>query len=99
MDSKNNKDDSTVESEERRRFLSATSAFGFTTAVVAAGAGTLMSKDALAFTAKEEKERKDSAKFEMIIGTQSTLGSSRAWLQCSWILKRIYKISPTVISM
>ena len=77
MDSKNNKYDSTVESEERRRFLSATSAFGFTTAVVAAGAGTLMSKDALAFTAKEEKERKDSAKFEMIIGTQSTLGSSR----------------------
>ena len=57
MDSKNNKYDSTVESEERRRFLSATSAFGFTTAVVAAGAGTLMSKDALAFTAKEEKER------------------------------------------
>ena len=77
MDSKNNKFDSTVESEERRRFLSATSAFGFTTAVVATGAGTLMSKDALAFTAKEEKERKDSAKFEMIIGTQSTLGSSR----------------------
>ena len=66
-----------VESLERRQFLGATGKFGLTTAVVAAGAGTLMSEEALAFTAKEEKERKSAAKFEMIIGTQSTLGASR----------------------
>ena len=59
MVKKNNQSESSVESEERRRFLSATSAFGFTTAVVAAGAGTLMSKDALAFTAKENLKEHD----------------------------------------
>ena len=40
----------------RRNFLTGSAKFGFTTAVVAAGAGTLASSDAMAITAKEEKE-------------------------------------------
>ena len=62
---------------ERRQFLRASAKYGVTTAIVAASAGTIMSDEAQAFTAKEEKERKAAAKHEMIIGTQSTLGSSR----------------------
>ena len=67
----------TIKSIERRNFLTGTAKFGLTTALVAAGAGTLFSSKAMAITAEEEKERKASAKFEMVIGTQSTLGSSR----------------------
>ncbi|MCS5595448.1 MAG: TRAP transporter substrate-binding protein [Porticoccaceae bacterium] len=62
---------------KRRNFLTGTVKFGLTTAVVAAGAGTLVSSEAMAITAKEEKERKKAAKYKMVIGTQSTLGSSR----------------------
>ena len=62
---------------KRRNFLTGTVKFGLTTAVVAAGAGTLVSSEAMAVTAKEEKERKKAAKYKMVIGTQSTLGSSR----------------------
>jgi TRAP-type C4-dicarboxylate transport system substrate-binding protein len=69
--------DDNIESVGRRNFLTATTKYGFTTAIVAAGAGTLLSEEAMAVTAQEEKERKSAAKFEMIIGTQSTLGSSR----------------------
>jgi hypothetical protein len=58
MDEKHN---SKLETIERRRFLGAAGKFGFTTAVVATGAGTLLSDEALAFTAKEEKERKAAA--------------------------------------
>ncbi len=67
----------TIKSVERRNFLTSSAKYGITTALVGAGAGSLLSTDAMAITAKEEKERKKSAKFEMIIGTQSTLGSSR----------------------
>ena len=66
-----------LETLERRNFLLGSAKFGLTTAAVVAGAGTLASSDAMAITAKEEKERKKAAKFEMILGTQSTLGSSR----------------------
>jgi TRAP-type C4-dicarboxylate transport system substrate-binding protein len=69
--------DDNIVSVDRRNFLTATTKYGFTTAIVAAGAGTLLSEEAMAVTAQEEKERKSAAKFEMIIGTQSTLGSSR----------------------
>ena len=62
---------------KRRNFLTGSAKFGLTTAAVVAGAGTLASSDAMAITAKEEKERKNAAKFEMVLGTQSTLGSSR----------------------
>ena len=77
MKSDTEKQNAAPSSMERRSFMRAATKYGFSTAVVAAGAGTLMSDESLAFTAQEEKDRKESAKFEMIIGTQSTLGASR----------------------
>lgn len=62
----------------RRQLLSATAKYGLTTAVVAAAAGTLMSKSALAQTASEEAKRKKAAKHTMIVGTAYIIGASRA---------------------
>lgn len=61
----------------RRQFLSATAKYGLTTAVVAAGAGTLMSEPALAQTASEEANRKKEAKHTMIVATAYIIGASR----------------------
>ncbi|KAA3631728.1 MAG: C4-dicarboxylate ABC transporter, partial [Proteobacteria bacterium] len=58
-----------VENEKRRRFFELSGKYGFTAAMVAAGAGTLLSSEASAQTAKEEKEREQSAKYQAIIGT------------------------------
>ncbi len=74
-----NRNDEHPESIERRRFLELSGKFGFTTAVVAAGAGTLMSGEAVAATANEEKERKKAAKYTMIIATAYRLGASRSY--------------------
>ena len=73
------KDTDTPQSVERRRFLEATKKFGFTTALVAGGAATLMSDEALAQTAKEETERKKAAKHPMIFATAYIVGASRAY--------------------
>ena len=62
----------------RRQFLGATTKYGLTTAVAAASAGTLFSDEALAQTAKEERERKGAAKFTMTVGTAYIIGASRA---------------------
>lgn len=51
------KEKATVKSEERRHFLHLAGTAGFTTAVLAAAGGTLMSSEASAQTAQEEKER------------------------------------------
>ena len=48
----------TIKSVERRNFLTSSAKYGITTALVGAGAGSLLSTDAMAITAKEEKERK-----------------------------------------
>lgn len=69
----------TPRSLERRRFLETAGKFGFTTAVVAGAAGTLMSSEALAQTAKEEAERKKAAKHTMTIATAYILGASRSY--------------------
>jgi TRAP-type C4-dicarboxylate transport system substrate-binding protein len=69
----------TPESLERRRFLELTGKIGFTTALVAAGAGVLMSNSAVAQTKNEEDERKKAAKYEMIIATAYILGASRGY--------------------
>ncbi|MCB2099831.1 MAG: C4-dicarboxylate ABC transporter, partial [Rhodobacterales bacterium] len=77
-----NRDDrgrETLVSEERRRFMEVSGKFGFTAAVVAAAAGTLMSTEAAAQTAKEEKERKDAAKFTMTLATAYIIGASRSY--------------------
>ena len=69
----------TPESLERRRFLELTGKIGFTTALVAAGTGLLMSNSAVAQTKNEEDERKKAAKYEMIIATAYILGASRGY--------------------
>jgi len=78
------KDDEKVSIEligdvDRRDFLRTSAAFGFTTAIVAAAAGTLGSKEAVAQTAKEEKERQKAAKHTMTIGTAYRIGTTRSY--------------------
>ena len=74
-----NRNSGQPESIERRRFLEVSGKFGFTAAAVAAGAGTLMSNDAVAQTANEERERKKAAKHTMVIATAYVLGASRSY--------------------
>ncbi|WP_282607108.1 TRAP transporter substrate-binding protein [Pelagibius sp. Alg239-R121] len=69
----------TPRSLERRRFFETAAKFGFTTALVAGAAGTLMSSEALAQTAKEEGDRKKAAKHTMTIATAYILGASRSY--------------------
>src|SRR3546814_18802157 len=66
-------------SEERRRFMEMTVKYGFTTAVVAAAAGTLVSGEAAAQTAQEEKERQKAAKHTMTLATPYAIGTSRSY--------------------
>lgn len=62
---------------ERRQFFRLTARYGFTAAVVAASAGTLMSQQAVAQTADEERERQAAAKTTMTIATEYRLGATR----------------------
>jgi len=73
------KDIQEIKSEERRRFLKLAGTAGFTTAVVAAAGGTLMSTEASAQTAKEEREREKNADHTMTIATAYILGASRSY--------------------
>ncbi len=66
-------------SMERRRFLELTKTYGFTAAAVAAAGGTLLSSEASAQTAKEERERESAAEFQMTIATAYILGASRSY--------------------
>jgi len=68
-----------LKSEERRRFLEITTKYGFTAAVVAGAAGALVSSEAAAQTAKEEKERQRSAEYSMTVATAYILGASRSY--------------------
>ncbi len=68
-----------LKNEERRRFLETAGKFGFTAAVVAAAGGTLMSREAAAQTANEEKERRDAAKYTMTLATAYIIGASRSY--------------------
>lgn len=67
------------DSLERRRFLEMSGKIGFTTALVAASAGVLMSNSAVAQTKNEEDDRKKAAKYTMIIATAYILGASRGY--------------------
>lgn len=62
---------------ERRKFLNATGKFGASTAIVAAAAGTIGAKAALAQTASEEQQRQKAAKFTMTIATEYRIGATR----------------------
>jgi TRAP-type C4-dicarboxylate transport system substrate-binding protein len=68
-----------VGSVDRRAFMTGVAKYGITTALVAAAAGTLGSSEALAQTAKEEKERQKAAKHTMTIGTAYRIGSTRSY--------------------
>lgn len=67
------------QSLQRRRFLELSAKFGFTTAVVAASAGTLWSPEAAAQTAAEERDREAAADHIMTIATEYRIGTTRAY--------------------
>ena len=70
----------TPKSLERRRFLELTGKYGFTAAVVAGAAGSLLiSKEAAAATAKEERARQKAAKYKMTMATAYVLGATRSY--------------------
>ncbi len=65
---------------ERRRFLSISGKYGFTAALIAGTSGSLMiSEEAAAATAKEEKSREKVAKYKMTIATAYVLGATRSY--------------------
>ncbi|MDH3596972.1 MAG: TRAP transporter substrate-binding protein [Rhodospirillales bacterium] len=68
-----------LKSEERRRFLEISTKYGFTAAVVAGAAGALVSSEAAAQTAKEEKQRQRAAEHSMTMATAYILGASRSY--------------------
>ena len=68
-----------LKSAERRNFLKLTGTGAFTAAVVAGAAGTLWSTDAVAQTAKEEKDRQKAAEHTMTIATAYVYGASRSY--------------------
>jgi TRAP-type C4-dicarboxylate transport system substrate-binding protein len=68
-----------VKSLERRNFLKLSASGAFTAAMVAGAAGMLWSEEAVAQTAKEERERQKAADHVMIIGTAYVLGASRSY--------------------
>lgn len=64
----------------RRRFFELTGKYGFTAAVVAGAAGSLLvSEKAVAASAREEKERQQAAKYKMTVATAYVLGASRSY--------------------
>jgi TRAP-type C4-dicarboxylate transport system substrate-binding protein len=66
-------------SAARRNFLKLTGKGAFTAALVAGAAGTLWSEEAVAQTAKEEKDRQAAAEHTMTIATAYVLGASRSY--------------------
>ncbi len=71
------KDD--LKSVERRNFMKLAGTGAFTAAVVAGAAGVLSSSEAVAQTAKEEREREKAADHTMTIATAYVLGASRSY--------------------
>ena len=70
----------TPESLERRRFFTLAGKYGFTAAVVAGAAGSLLiSEEASAASAKEERSRAKAAKYKMTIATAYVLGATRSY--------------------
>lgn len=69
----------TLEMAERRNFLKLAGAGAFTAAMVAGAGGVLWSSEAVAQTAKEEKERQAAAEHTMTLATAYVLGASRSY--------------------
>ncbi|WP_170763640.1 TRAP transporter substrate-binding protein [Ruegeria lacuscaerulensis] len=74
-----NNDKSELASEERRNFLKLSASGAFTAALVAGASGVLWSSEAVAQTAKEEKERESAADHVMTVATAYVLGASRSY--------------------
>ena len=74
-----NKDQKEIASAERRNFLKLTGTGAFTAALVAGAGGVLSSTEAVAQTAKEEREREKAADHIMTIATAYVLGASRSY--------------------
>ncbi|AUQ69660.1 TRAP transporter substrate-binding protein [Phaeobacter inhibens] len=68
-----------LKSAERRNFLKLASTGSFTAALVAGAGGVLWSTEAVAQTAKEEKEREGAAEHIMTVSTAYVLGASRSY--------------------
>lgn len=68
-----------LRSEERRTFLKLATGGSFTAAVMLGAGGLLSSKEAVAQTASEEKEREKAAKHVMTVATAYVLGASRSY--------------------
>ena len=66
-------------SAERRNFLKLTGAGAFTAAMVVGAAGVLWSEQAVAQTAKEEKDREAAADHVMTLATEYVIGTSRSY--------------------
>ncbi len=73
------KSNDTLEMAERRNFLKLAGAGAFTAAMVAGAGGVLWSSEAVAQTAKEEKERQAAAEHTMTLATAYVLGASRSY--------------------
>ena len=65
-------------SVERRNFLKLAGTGGFTAAMVAGAAGMLWSEQAVAQTAREERDRAAAADHTMTLATAYVLGASRS---------------------
>jgi TRAP-type C4-dicarboxylate transport system substrate-binding protein len=68
-----------IASVERRNFLKLAGTGSFTAALVAGAGGMLWSTEAVAQTAREEREREEAADHTMTIATAYVLGASRSY--------------------
>jgi TRAP-type C4-dicarboxylate transport system substrate-binding protein len=68
-----------LKSTERRNFLKLTTGGAFTAAMVAGAGGMLWSTEAVAQTAKEERDRQSAAEHTMTIATAYVYGASRSY--------------------
>ena len=65
--------------QERRNFLKIAASGSFTAALVAGAGGVLWSTEAVAQTAREEREREQAAEHTMTLATAYVLGASRSY--------------------
>ena len=74
-----NNDTKELKSLERRNFLKLAAGGSFTAALIVGANGMLWSKEAIAQTAAEEKERENAADHVMTVATAYVLGASRSY--------------------
>lgn len=61
----------------RRRFFQLTKTYGYTAALITAVGASVFTEEAVAQTAKEERERKEAAKATMNLATEYVIGATR----------------------